>query len=51
MPQDTLKDHGAEKRLVNIRIWVAVALMAVCFGFHYETIIMQICWKWFSRKI
>lgn len=29
MPQDTLKDHGAEKRLVNIRIWVAVVLMAL----------------------
>ena len=29
MPQDTLKDHGAEKRLVNIRIWVAVGLMAL----------------------
>ena len=29
MPQDTLKDHGAEKRLVNIRIWVAVILMAL----------------------
>ncbi len=29
MPQDTLKDHGAEKRLVNTRIWVAVGLMAL----------------------
>ena len=27
MPQDTLKDHGAEKRIVNIRVWVAVAFM------------------------
>lgn len=29
MPQDTLKDHGAEKRLVNIRIWVAIGFMAL----------------------
>lgn len=27
MPQDTLKDHGAEKRIVNIRVWAAVAFM------------------------
>ncbi|WP_257295207.1 penicillin-binding protein 2 [Endozoicomonas sp. YOMI1] len=29
MPQDTLKDHGAEKRLVNIRIWVAIGFMVL----------------------
>ncbi|KEI70488.1 penicillin-binding protein 2 [Endozoicomonas elysicola] len=29
MPQDTLKDHGAEKRLVNIRIWVAIGFMTL----------------------
>ncbi|WP_256493245.1 penicillin-binding protein 2 [Endozoicomonas sp. SCSIO W0465] len=29
MPQDTLKDHGAEKRLVNIRIWVAIGFMVI----------------------
>ncbi|WP_257264000.1 penicillin-binding protein 2 [Endozoicomonas sp. ONNA2] len=29
MPQDTLKDHGAEKRLVNIRIWVAIGCMVL----------------------
>ena len=29
MPQDTLKDHGAEKRIVNIRVWVAIGLMAL----------------------
>ena len=27
MPQDTLKDHGAEKRIVNIRVWVAIGFM------------------------
>ncbi len=27
MPQDTFKDHGAEKRLVSIRIWVAIGFM------------------------
>nr|MDT0252935.1 penicillin-binding protein 2 [Endozoicomonas sp.] len=29
MPQDTLKDHGAEKTLVNIRIWVAIGFMVL----------------------
>ena len=29
MPQDTLKDHGAEKRVVNIRVWVAIGLMTL----------------------
>ncbi len=27
MPQETLKDHGAEKRIVNIRVWVAIGFM------------------------
>ena len=27
MPQDTLKDHGAEKRIVNIRVWVAIGFI------------------------
>lgn len=27
MPQDTLKDHEAEKKIVNVRIWVAVGFM------------------------
>ena len=27
MPQDTLKDHEAEKRIVNIRVWVAIGIM------------------------
>ena len=29
MPQDTLKDHGAEKRIVNIRVWVAIGIMVL----------------------
>lgn len=29
MPQDTLKDHGADKRLVNIRVWIAIGLMTL----------------------
>ncbi|MGB0360236.1 MAG: penicillin-binding protein 2, partial [Endozoicomonas sp.] len=29
MPQDTLKDHGAEKKLVNIRLLVAVGFMII----------------------
>ena len=29
MPQDTLKDHGAEKRLVSIRMWVAIGFMVL----------------------
>lgn len=29
MSQDTFKDYGAEKRLVNIRVWVAIGFMAL----------------------
>ena len=29
MPQDTLKDHGADKRIVNIRVWVAIGIMVL----------------------
>ncbi|MGB1270601.1 MAG: penicillin-binding protein 2 [Endozoicomonas sp.] len=29
MPQDTFKDHGADKRLVNIRVWIAIGLMTL----------------------
>ena len=29
MPQDTLKDHGADKRIVNIRVWVAIGMMVL----------------------
>ena len=29
MPHDTLKDHGAEKKLVNIRLWIAVGFMVL----------------------
>lgn len=29
MPQDTLKDHGADKRIVNTRVWVAIGIMVL----------------------
>ncbi|WP_067517183.1 penicillin-binding protein 2 [Endozoicomonas ascidiicola] len=43
MPQDTLKDHGAEKKLVNIRLWVAVGFMILlCLGLISRLFYLQV---------
>ncbi|OED45862.1 penicillin-binding protein 2 [Endozoicomonas sp. (ex Bugula neritina AB1)] len=43
MPQDTLKDHGAEKRIVNIRVWVAIGFMLLlCIGLVSRLFYLQV---------